>query len=293
MSPELRKLEAALSQIKKTLNTKDTKIFSRKQIEEILSYNRQAWDLNKKTTVKTFIEFLIETDTLEEAIFDFPTRKEVRFIFGDASNFELAQSLKPSAYLTHSTAMYLHELTKQPPDPVYINQEQPKPHNRNSGLIQENIDKAFKNRSRVSHDIAEYKGVRVCILHGQKTSGLGVIKMTGRKGELLQVTSLERTLIDIAVRPVYSGGVSEVLKAYRLARSKVSIEKLVATLNTMNFVYPYHQAIGFYLERTGLYTSSELQQFSEIPMEFNFYLEYSIKDSDYSDKWRLYFPRGL
>ena len=36
----------------------------------------------------------------------------------------------------------------------------------------------------------------------------------------IRLTNIERTLIDIAVRPVYSGGVFEVLKAYRLAKDK-------------------------------------------------------------------------
>ena len=50
-----------------------------------------------------------------------------------------------------------------------------------------------------------------------KTNALGVIEIQGSEDETLKVTGIERTLIDIAVRPVYAGGVFEVLKAYKLA----------------------------------------------------------------------------
>ena len=64
----------------------------------------------------------------------------------------------------------------------------------------------------------------------------------------LRFTNLERTLIDAAVRPVYAGGVFEVRKAYQLAKEKVSVNRLAALLQKLNYIYPYHQAIGFYLE---------------------------------------------
>lgn len=61
------------------------------------------------------------------------------------------------------------------------------------------------------------------------------------------MTKLERTLIDIAVRPNYAGGVHHVLEAYAAAKSRVSVNVLLATLQKMEYVYPYHQVIGFYI----------------------------------------------
>ena len=61
----------------------------------------------------------------------------------------------------------------------------------------------------------------------------------------LRTTTLERTLIDIAVRPFYAGGVAEVAKACEMAKNKeVSVNRLASMLTKMHFGYPYHQAIG-------------------------------------------------
>jgi len=61
----------------------------------------------------------------------------------------------------------------------------------------------------------------------------------------------------------------------------------------MNFVYPYHQAIGFYLDQAGVSKPSELKLFLEPGLKFDFYLDYKMEDLEYSEKWRLYYPADM
>jgi predicted transcriptional regulator of viral defense system len=110
----------------------------------------------------------------------------------------------------------------------------------------------------------------------------------------IPVTNLERTLIDIAVRPAYAGGVNSVLSAYRLAQPNVSIRKLKKALRFLNYVYPYHQSIGFYIDMAGNYTNKAIQEFLTYDtFKYNFYLDYEIKEKSYSEKWRIYYPQDL
>ena len=55
-------------------------------------------------------------------------------------------------------------------------------------------------------------------------------------------------------------------------------------------MYPYHQAIGFYLERAG-YKESVLQLVEELGIEYNFYLTYQMTDIVPNDRWKLYVPK--
>jgi predicted transcriptional regulator of viral defense system len=103
---------------------------------------------------------------------------------------------------------------------------------------------------------------------------------------------LERTLVDLTVRPLYAGGVPEVLEAYRRAREEVSMMKLLAVLKRFQYVYPYHQAVGFYMERSG-YRSSQFEQLRQKGFEFDFYLGYGMPEKEYDSNWRLYIPKGL
>jgi predicted transcriptional regulator of viral defense system len=103
---------------------------------------------------------------------------------------------------------------------------------------------------------------------------------------------LERTLIDITVRPVYAGGVFEVAKAFELAKDKLSVNALTAMLKKLKYTYPYHQAIGFYLERAG-YKSSLTDLLRKIPMKFDFYLTHQKGETDFVKDWRLHIPKGF
>src|SRR5882672_4945604 len=55
------------------------------------------------------------------------------------------------------------------------------------------------------HSLLDQKP-RIVLLSGKHTGRLGVTKTLGPQGEQLELTDLERTLIDIAVRPTYAGG---------------------------------------------------------------------------------------
>ena len=268
------------------------KVFTRKEIDKIFSENKAFWRLRDSTTVHQFIEFLLSGTKLRKTRFEFPGRNIIRYSWGEASVYELVASLSPDSYFTHYTAVYLHELTEQVPNVIYLNTEQSRKPQSPSSLTQKGIDAAFKRRVRISNNIASYQDKKICRLNGMNTGKMGVISLNDPAGGEIPVTDIERTLIDITVRPVYSGGVFEVLKAFRRAKGRASVNKLAARLKKMNYVYPYHQAIGFYLERAG-YKETAVRLFHKFDMEYDFYLVHQMKEMDYSKGWRLYFPKGF
>ncbi len=59
------------------------------------------------------------------------------------------------------------------------------------------------------------------------------------------------------------------------------------------YTYPYHQAIGFYLERSGGYSQSQLDLLRQFDIQYDFYLAHQMKEMDYNEKWRLFIPKGF
>jgi hypothetical protein len=61
----------------------------------------------------------------------------------------------------------------------------------------------------------------------------------------------------------------------------------------MNFVYPYHQVVGFYLERAGVYDINSVNCLLDFGIKYDFYLVHGMDNPLYSEKWRLYYPANL
>ncbi len=260
----------------------------------ILEQNREAWRLAQSTTAAKFIKYLTDNVNLHTARFELPHRPETVYSWGRLSVQELAVAAKPGAYLTHYSAMSIHELTEQVPKTIYVNVEQ-RPHYPDpDSLTQESIDRAFRNPQRMTTNIAEHEGHRLVFVNGRFTGQLGVIDHTLATGETVRVTDLERTLIDIAVRPAYSGGVAEVARAYAGALARMDVSRLAEYLKKMAFVYPYEQVVGYYLERAGA-KPVDLAPFRKEPFRFDFYLAHGMRprDTELVERWRLFVPKGF
>ena len=110
----------------------------------------------------------------------------------------------------------------------------------------------------------------------------------------VRVTDVERTLIDIAVRPINAGGVAEVLKAYQRAGQRASVNRIAALLRQIGHVYPYHQAVGFYLDRSGAFSDGAIELFrSKFEFKFDFHLTYEMRQPRYDARWKLFVPDGF
>ncbi len=290
---ESARLQIAQKDILALFESRGQNVYKRPEIEKILSENREFWRLAQSTSFKKFVDFLKDLGALQQHQLEFPHRKETRYVWGETSDYELIQSLRPNSYFTHFTALFLHGLTLQIPKTVYLNYEQPKKKHPEGELSQERIDYAFRIACRVSRTVAEFRGKRVCLLNGKFTSQKGVIVKKDDTGKDIRVTDVERTLIDGVVRPVYAGGVHTVLTAFERAADEVSINKLSATLTAIGHIYPYHQAIGFYLERSGAYSDERIALIDRFEKKFDFYLAHQMKQTEYSKRWRIHYPSGM
>jgi hypothetical protein len=83
-----------------------------------------------------------------------------------------------------------------------------------------------------------------------------------------------------------------VLNVYWAAKDRVSIERLLKTLKSLDYVYPYHQSIGFLMQKAG-YPEKNYAELRAIGLSYDFYLAHDMKQPEYSEDWRLFYPREL
>lgn len=289
-------LDSSFKAIEEYFDNLEFKSFTENRFKDILDKNRYSWNIPRNKYAKQVLSYLV----IKKVLFsnEFPNvsiEPKIVYSWKTKDEFTVISGLKNGSYFTHYSAIYLHQLSLQIPKTIYLNFE----HGRSKNIIenddeecltQQSIDNAFKGNQRKSSLSFLYLDRTIIIINGKYTNRLGVIKRQNIN-ESFEFTDLERTLIDISVRPVYAGGVFEVLEAYKYAKEKLDVAKMADYLNKMNFIYPYHQVIGFYLDKAG-YDSESINYFKK-EMKFNFYLTYDIRNKDFSQNWKLYYPKGF
>lgn len=290
------RIQIAKADIVRHFDGLPTRVLKAKDIYDVLSAQRDFWRLAQNTTAEQFIGFLLKHSKLKLYEFEFPQRTERCYVWDSAPLLAILQGLKKDIHFSHYTAMRAQGLTEQTPKTIYLTEERTSSTVGTGELKQEAIDAAFRKPARTSNNWVEHHGKKIYLLNGSATHHLGVANepVTDDSGEQVQVrlTSVERTLIDVTVKPEYGGGVFEVLKAYELAKDRLSVNKLLAMVRKLEFVYPYHQAIGCYLQRAG-YKASQLELVHRLPMKHDFYLAHDMGDTRYDADWRLHVPNGF
>lgn len=291
-------MERNKDRIADTFQIMGSGFFSFPEIAVFVEENKPDWSLPNKTSVNEVLKFLTEQQILKELSIKLPHRSTTRYIWGSPSVYEIALSLNKNSYITHFSALLLHGLTGNVTKSIYTNVEQANKWSSSyddDEMEQKDIDLAFSRPMRKTNQIAifELDGTKyqVYMLNGKNHGHLGIKNYSFNNIEL-SATDVERTLVDIVVRPNYAGGVEEVLDAFIAAKGQFSVNKMVAYLKKMNYKYPYHQLIGFYLEKAG-YQEDVLRLLENIEIKYNFYLTYQMKEKDFSKRWRVYYPKSF
>ena len=90
-----------------------------------------------------------------------------RYVQGKVSIYKIALSIDSNTFLSHYTALYLHNLTDNIIKDVYTNKELTRKTVRVNKLIQENIDRAFSHPMRVSRQVASSGEYKIFLLNSK------------------------------------------------------------------------------------------------------------------------------
>lgn len=288
------KLDFSLPAIEGYFDNESIKSFTEKKFSEILNRNSHDWNIQPNRNMRQVLDYLLKREMLVKNSF-INDSNEVKLIYSwkTQDEYTIISGLKSDSYFAYYSSLFLHQLTLQIPKTVYLNFEhksEKRSNDSETNLTQDAIDNAFNGSQRKSSLTFSFNDKKIVLTNGKFTNKLGVVKRQNNN-QWFEYTNLERTLIDIAVRPAYAGGVFEVIEAYKIAKGKLNVRRMSKYLEKLDYIYPYHQVIGFYLEKAG-YADRDVEFFKK-EMKFNFYLTYDIRRKEFSEKWKLYYPKGI
>lgn len=232
-------------------------------------------------------------------------RHELYIFFPKEHNIlTIAKALAPNSYFSHYTSLYLNQLTLNQSQTIFIKRKTKKPslNKIRPDFDQKKIDIAFSKpmrKSTVTNNIEwNNKYYKIIIIEGIDLGqeGLKKIKIEKNSDYYISHSNIERTLIDIIIRPDYSGGLNSIVEAFHIAKENIDIEKMATYLNELHLSYPYERNIAFFMKKAN-YKSSQIALFlnninlSEVT--YDFYLGYQITNKNYDKEFKIFYPSDL
>ena len=283
-----------INKIKKELCLKLPSVFSEALFKKILHRVLQSNRIKDKAIIS------ILSGAIKKVPLKWNKNIEYDFLSFDLNKIQIIDILaafQPSYYLSHFSALYLHELTNQKPEEYFLSNEiKGRTPVLTKKRIPEKIHQAFLKTPVKTSKYLTYQNTKITLLEKQDLGKIGVkkkpLKITKKRQVSISVTSLERTLVDSVISPHYSGGIKTVINAFFKAR--ININQLYKVYKTYSPYYPYWQSIGFLLYKLKRSEMSKKWSKYFLAPKITFYLDKNFNDSwDYNSNWKIYYPKGL
>lgn len=231
-----------------------------------------------------------------------PKRKPIHVYssaqLNEINSCDLAAAVVPDGYFCNLSAIYYHSLTNQVPNTVYWCQETSAPRKGRSKqhIPEARIRAAFVKPSIHTSFVIKQDGRDIVIIERTRGTDHGVVSIRGQQGAWPQgsrVATIERALIDAVVSPHYNGGITSLCDYFRSAKGRLKTQKLLEIYRRLEFVYPYSQAIGFFMEQAGMPDHAEEVR-RVYPPQQRFYVDHGAKSTwAYDERWMIFYPKGL
>lgn len=271
------------------------------RLSQLEEHANHIIEITKYKSVNSFLTSLQNEDILAAYVLGAKNRKSITLYCSQSLNnlppYAVAKAMFPDGYFCNLSSIYYHSLTNQVPSSIYICHETISaiPKRYNSNINNSAIRSAFIKPHRYTNHVFELNQHEIIVVDRARHSGHGVINAHALAvlPEHSRITCIERALIDAVVSPHYNGGIVSVYAYFKSAHQRINLTKLIEIYRQLEFIYPYSQAIGFFLEKAGM--SKQASTFhKEFPPTYTFFIDHDAKSSwHYDEKWKLYYPVGL
>lgn len=183
-----------------------------------------------------------------------------------------------------STALNLQGLNDFRKEYIFVSKERTTRIEQESiTLNQENIDNAFSKKPRRTNAYDKIDNHIVVLLEANNTDGFGLIEY-----DVYKVSSINRAFVEMITNIHYFQSSKNLIQVFKNIKNSLDIDKIYTIIDKFDFIYPYFQLAGFYLEKIG-FSKTELAKFYDKRTELKFYTEKNKNHYEFDEYWNIYY----
>jgi len=183
-----------------------------------------------------------------------------------------------------STALNIQALSDFREEYIFVSKERStKIEQGNVTLTQENIDNAFSKKPRRTNAYDKIDNHVVVLLEANKTDTFEVIEYNGYR-----VSSVNRAFVEMITNVQYLQSSETIIEVFTKIKEKLNLDTIYTIIEKFDFIYPYFQLAGFYLEQIG-FLKAELVKFYDKKSKLNFYTQKNKNHYEFDEYWKVYY----
>ena len=267
-------------QILYTLNEK--RFFSINDIANILDKLKEENLVSNSLSQNDFYLKLLYDGLISHTITIRDVEK-IRYTLNKEFNiYDFVYSLERNGFFSMFTSLNIQGFTNFRENFIFISKERMQRVNFSSkNITQEAIDKAFSNKPRKTKAYNTIYNYNIVMLESNNTQGVGIINYNGYK-----VSSINRAFVEIISNIQDSKTPYDVIGEFRQLKDKLDINEIFKIIEKFDFIYPYYQLAGYYLEKIG-FLKEELSRFFNNKTNLIFYTMKNKTNYDLDEYWGI------
>lgn len=257
---------------------------SQEQLKEILEQLKDKSLVSSSLSYNSFLLKLIDKGLIQKSI-TIRGHIKTRYTFcQDFNIYDFCNSLEKNSFFSMSTALNIQGLSDFREEYIFVSKERStKIEQGNVTLTQENIDNAFSKKPRRTNAYDKIDNHVVVLLEANKTDTFEVIEYNGYR-----VSSVNRAFVEMISNVQYLQSSEAIIEVFMKIKEKLNLDTIYNIIDKFDFIYPYFQLAGFYLEKIG-FPKVELEKFYTKRSELNFYTQKNKNQYGFDGYWKIYY----
>ena len=274
-----------------TLNKKEIlktiqacEFLSQEQLKEILQQLKDKSLVSSSLSFNSFLLKLIDEGLAQKSI-TIRGHIKTRYTFNaDFNIYDFCNSLERNSFFSMSTALNLQGLSDFRSDYIFVSKERATRIEQGSvTLTQEDIDNAFSKKPRRTNAYDKINNHIIVLLETNNTDAFEIIEYDGYK-----VSSVNRAFVEMISNVQYLQSSEAIIEVFMKIKEKLNLDTIHTIIEKFDFIYPYFQLAGFYLEKIG-FSEAELEKFYTKRSELNFYTQKNKNQYGFDEYWKIYY----
>ncbi|MEA1915187.1 MAG: hypothetical protein U9N30_07705 [Campylobacterota bacterium] len=262
--------------------------YSDKGLYQLIEYCKENNLISKSMSYSMFYDRALNELNMSSHTVSIKGKIKTRYTFLDGKKFNVykfAESLESKSFFSMSTALNIQDISTFRNDFIFISKISTPKYNYNdhNQLTQDSIDSAFKKAPRKTKNYGTKDGKNIVILEPKSANMNTIINFNGYK-----VSSINRTFIEMIVNVQYFKSPKHLIDLFINLKDKIDPKRVCIIIENFDFIYPYQQLAGFYLEKVG-FSRKELTYFKKEVKKFKFYTQKAKSEYQYDSYWQIYY----